>query len=435
MFKAFYISELKPPLVRKIINDPVHGFITIEEDLVFQILAHPAFQRLRRIKQMALAYLVYPGAVHTRLHHALGAYHLMGQAIEELNKKNAGITPNEALGAKLAILLHDIGHGPFSHALEHTLVDVHHESLSLMIMEQINREFGGQLDTALAIFKGTYPKKFLHQLVSSQLDTDRLDYLARDSFFTGVSEGVIGYDRIIKMLTVHNDELVVEEKGVHSIEKYLIARRLMYWQVYLHKTVLASELMLVNILNRARALTHQGHELFATPAFAYFLKHDVNESDFHSNPDCLHLFLQLDDTDIISAMKVWSQHSDPVLADLCRRLNERRLFKVQFISPNNVESLQELRDTWTKNHPMPDENRAYYWMEDSISNSTYTQGDETIRILFKNNTLRDITQVEHSLISEGLLLPVKKHYICYLSHWFFTWCFLLSNSPLWLVPA
>lgn len=402
--------------MRKIINDPVHGFITIEEDLVFQLLAHPAFQRLRRIKQMALAYLVYPGAVHTRLHHALGAYHLMGQAIEELNKKNAGITPEEALGAKLAILLHDIGHGPFSHALEHTLVDVHHETLSLMIMEAMNQELGGQLDTALAIFKGTYPKKFLHQLVSSQLDTDRLDYLARDSFFTGVSEGVIGYDRIIKMLTVHNDELVVEEKGVHSIEKYLIARRLMYWQVYLHKTVLASELMLVNILNRARELTRQGMDLFATPAFAYFLKHDVNEADFRSNPLCLKLFLQLDDTDIISSMKVWSHSEDAVLSDLCTRLNERRLFKVRFLQPDELGTIDTLRNTWEATHPMPEAHKAYYWMEDHISNSTYTRGDETIRILFKNNSLRDITQVEHSLISEALLLPVKKHYICYLSH-------------------
>ena len=342
----------------------------------------------------------------------------MSKAIDELNKKNAGITPEEALGAKLAILLHDIGHGPFSHALEHTLVDVHHESLSLMIMEEMNREFGGQLDTALAIFKGTYPKKFLHQLVSSQLDTDRLDYLARDSFFTGVSEGVIGYDRIIKMLTVHNDELVVEEKGVHSIEKYLIARRLMYWQVYLHKTVLASELMLVNILNRARALTRQGVSLFATPAFDYFLQHDVSESDFRANPTCLKLFLQLDDTDIISSMKVWRSCNDPVLADLCTRLNERRLFKVQFIQPNETESLTALRRAWEDSHPMPEEHKAYYWMEDSISNSTYTRGDETIKILFKNNTLRDITQVEHSLINDALLLPVKKHYICYLSHWF-----------------
>ncbi|HQW46204.1 MAG TPA: HD domain-containing protein, partial [Chitinophagaceae bacterium] len=241
--------------MRKIINDPVHGFITIDNDLIYSLISHPYFQRLRRIKQMALAYLVYPGAVHTRLHHALGAYHLMQKAIEELKQKGVDINDEEAQGAKIAILLHDIGHGPFSHALEHTLVDVHHEELSLLIMEKLNEEYEGKLQVAIDIFTGKYPKTFLHQLVSSQLDVDRLDYLARDSFFTGVSEGVVGYERIIKMLTVHEGELVVEEKGIHSIEKFLISRRLMYWQVYLHKTVLSSELMLVNILKRAKTLS------------------------------------------------------------------------------------------------------------------------------------------------------------------------------------
>ncbi|HPI54499.1 MAG TPA: HD domain-containing protein, partial [Chitinophagaceae bacterium] len=233
--------RLKVIVLRKIINDPVHGFITIDHELIYQLIAHPYYQRLRRIKQMALAYLVYPGAVHTRLHHSLGAYHLMHLAILELRQKGTEITPEEELGAKIAILLHDIGHGPFSHALEHTIVDVTHEALSILIMEKLNRIFQGKLDTAIQIFKNEYPKKFLHQLISGQLDVDRMDYLARDSFFTGVSEGVIGYDRIIKMLTVENDQLLVEEKGIHSIEKFLIARRLMYSQVYLHKTVLSSE--------------------------------------------------------------------------------------------------------------------------------------------------------------------------------------------------
>jgi HD superfamily phosphohydrolase len=269
--------------IRKIINDPVHGFITIDDELIYDVLSHPAFQRLRRIKQMALAYLVYPGAVHTRLHHALGAYHLMGMAIDELRAKNIEITHEEEQAAKLAILLHDIGHGPFSHALENTLVNIHHETISKMLIEYLNKEFDGQLSLALEVFKGTYHKKFLHQLISSQLDVDRLDYLARDSFFTGVSEGVVGYDRIIKMFSVHKDELVVEEKGIHSVEKFLIARRLMYWQVYLHKTVLSSELLLVNILKRAKELTRGGHQLFSTPALSVFLDAEISEKNLPDN--------------------------------------------------------------------------------------------------------------------------------------------------------
>ncbi len=398
--------------LRKIINDPVHGFITVDSDPVFRILSHPAFQRLRRIKQMALAYLVYPGAVHTRLHHALGAYHLMRQAIAELRGKGIAISAEEETGAQLAILLHDIGHGPFSHALEHTLVDVTHEQLSLQIMQRLNHELNGALDTAIAIFTGTYPKHFLHQLVSSQLDVDRLDYLARDSFFTGVSEGVIGYDRILKMLHVVNDELVVEEKGLHSIEKFLIARRLMYWQVYLHKTVLSSELMLVKILHRARELARSGADLFSTPALGYFLRNHFGAEAFLQNPECLDQFLRLDDSDVISAVKVWADHEDAVLSDLCRRLTDRRLFKVRFFRDEERPEIEAMRKAWQEAQTMDPQAWPYYWTEDETSNRAYNEGDEKIKILFKDGSLREISQVEHTLIHSELLLPVKKHYIC-----------------------
>jgi HD superfamily phosphohydrolase len=400
--------------VRKIINDPVHGFITIDNDLIYNIISHPYYQRLRRIKQMALAYLVYPGAVHTRLHHSLGAYHLMQNAIEELIQKGIEISPEEAQGAKIAILLHDIGHGPFSHALEHTLVDVHHEELSLLIMETLNVEYHGKLQLAIDIFTGTYPKTFLHQLVSSQLDVDRLDYLARDSFFTGVSEGVVGYERILKMLTVHQGELVVEEKGIHSIEKFLISRRFMYWQVYLHKTVLSSERMLVKILKRAKELSKQGVELFATPPMKYFLNRDYTLSDFENDEQCLQQFLLLDDNDVISSVKVWATHSDSVLSNLCSRLNDRKLFKVKFLDTETTTQIEAWKMQVQGDFSISDEAIDYYFVQDATSNKTYTAGDEHIKILFKNGELKAITEVENTLITAELLVPVKKHYICYL---------------------
>jgi HD superfamily phosphohydrolase len=400
--------------LRKIINDPVHGFITIDDPLIYTIISHPYYQRLRRIKQMALAYLVYPGAVHTRLHHSLGAYHLMHNAIHELKSKEIEISETEEQAAKIAILLHDIGHGPFSHALEHTLVDVNHEQLSLMIMQKLNVELNGQLDLAIAIFTNQYAKKFLHQLVSSQLDVDRLDYLARDSFFTGVSEGVIGYDRIIKMMMVVDDELVVEEKGLHSIEKFLIARRLMYWQVYLHKTVLSSELMLVNILKRAKELRVAGDLLFATPAFDFFLSRTLTMDEFVQDEDCLNRFLQLDDNDIISSVKVWASHPDPILSDLCQKLNGRKLFKVLFFSDHQRAEIEALKQSLKYLDEMPNEARPYYFLEDETSNRAYNTGDEKIKILYKNGQVKEISQVQDTLISAGLLLPIKKHYICYL---------------------
>ncbi len=400
--------------MRKIINDPVHGFITIDDELIYNIISHPYYQRLRRIKQMALAYLVYPGAVHTRLHHSLGAYHLMQHAIEELIQKGIEISHEEAQGAKIAILLHDIGHGPFSHALEHTLVDVHHEELSLLIMETLNVEYHGKLQLAIDIFTGAYPKTFLHQLVSSQLDVDRLDYLARDSFFTGVSEGVVGYERILKMLTVHNGELVVEEKGIHSIEKFLISRRFMYWQVYLHKTVLSSELMLVKILKRAKELAKQGAILFGTPAMNYFLQKDLTLADFEEDDECLQQFLILDDNDVISSVKVWSTHPDSVLSNLCTRLNNRNLFKVKFLGNETEQQIAEWKQQMQNYFSISDEMLDYYFVQDSTSNKTYNDGDEHIKILFKNGEVKAISEVENTLITAELLVPVKKHYICYL---------------------
>jgi hypothetical protein len=402
--------------MRKIINDPVHGFITIEDELIFELVSHPAFQRLRRIKQMALAFLVYPGAVHTRLHHALGAYHLMHRAIEELKQKRIAISAEEEQGVKIAILLHDIGHGPFSHALEHTIVDVNHEQLSLLIMEQLNHEMKGRLSLAIAIFTNQYSKHFLHQLVSSQLDVDRLDYLARDSFFTGVSEGVIGYDRIIKMLTVVNDELVVEEKGIHSIEKFLIARRLMYWQVYLHKTVLSSELMLVHILKRAKELRMQGKAVFATPFLDFFLSNPFSFEDFKTNPACLQNFLAMDDYDMVASLKVWRLHEDPILSDLSGRLLDRRLFKVKFLTDSNAPEIADIKSKIIHNLKGNDSFLNYYFTQDVTSNSTYNAGDEKIKILFKTDEIKEITKVENTLISEGLLVPIKKHYICYFAH-------------------
>jgi len=400
--------------LRKIINDPVHGFITIDDELIYRIISHPYYQRLRRIKQMALAYLVYPGAVHTRLHHSLGAYHLMHLAINELKQKGVDISTEEERGAKIAILLHDMGHGPFSHALENTLVDVHHEALSLLIMERLNQELNGELSLAIRIFKGDYPKKFLHQLVSSQLDVDRLDYLARDSFFTGVSEGVVGYDRIIKMLTVINDQLVVEEKGILSIEKFLISRRLMYWQVYLHKTVLSSEIMLVHILKRAKELTQSGHVLFATPSLQFFLQHHFTFEDFQINSTCLDEFLKLDDFDIVASVKVWANHDDKILSDLCTRLANRNLFKVKFLTTETESEIEQLKQDLKEKWQFSDDELRYYFVQDATTNHTYAIGDENIKIAFKSGEIKEISQVENTLIGDGLLVPIKKYYICFL---------------------
>jgi uncharacterized protein len=398
---------------RKIINDPVHSFITIDDDLVLQLINHPYYQRLRRIKQMAMAYLVYPGAVHTRFQHSLGAYHLVCLALQELKDKGTEITDAEMQGAKIAILLHDIGHGPFSHALEETLVHVHHEDISLMAMQKLNTQFKGALSLAIDIFCNKHPKKYLHQLVSSQLDADRLDYLARDSFFTGVSEGIIGYNRIIKMLTVHNNELVVEEKGIHSIEKFLIARSLMYWQVYLHKTVLSCENMLVKILHRAKALVQSGKDLFATPSLKHFLQNNFTVANFKTDDALFEHFMKLDDTDIASAVKVWSTHDDKILSDLSSRLMNRQLYKTKFASDANALDAEGIINEIQTKFKIADEDLHYYVIQDATSNMAYNNIDEPIKILFKNGSLKNITEIENPLINSSIGNPVKKFYICY----------------------
>ena len=400
--------------MQKIINDPVYGFITINNPLLFDIIAHPYFQRLRRIHQMALAYLVYPGAVHTRLHHALGAYHLMCNAINELRLKEIEITSEEELAAKAAILLHDVGHGPFSHALEkHLVKGVHHEQLSLYMMQAMNEELGGQLTMAIEIFKGTYHKKFLHQLVSGQVDVDRMDYLTRDSFYTGVSEGVIGYDRIIKMLTVHKGELMVEEKGIYSIEKFLVARRQMYWQVYLHKTVLSAEIMLVHLLKRAKLLALDGDKsLFTGGPIDFFLF----EFDGLVNKDMLDKFCELDDSDCTFAIKRWVHHTDFVLRELCNRLLNRRLLKIKLQSEPFEESLIQLKlQEASATLGVDKEAASYFVFTGEADNTMYNMGDDKINIVFKEGTVKDIASIDNPLIHQTISAPIKKFYLCSLN--------------------
>jgi len=393
---------------RKIINDPVYGFITIDDELIYTIVSHPYYQRMRRIHQMAMAQLVYPGAVHTRLHHSLGAYHLMCNAINELKGKGFSISAEEEQAAKIAILLHDIGHGPYSHALEQVLIkNVSHEKISLMLMERMNAELSGKLQMAIDIFKDDYPKKFLHQLVSGQLDVDRMDYLIRDSFFTGVSEGVIGYDRIIKMLTVKDGELMIEEKGIYSIEKFLVSRRFMYWQVYLHKTVLCAEKMLINIINKARDVKAQA----LSGAFNTFLhtKFEEEEIEKHLNDFCL-----VDDYDVLSAIKNWTLHPDKILSILCNGIVNRRLLKVKYsgtiIDDNLVKEKTELAMQYFK---INKEEAGYLVFTGETGNKTYSNKDEHINILFKDGTIKDISEVDNALINQTLFGTVKKFYICF----------------------
>ena len=395
---------------RKIINDPVYGFITIDDELIFNIISHPYYQRMRRIHQMALAHLVYPGAVHTRLHHSLGAYHLMCSALGELKGKGFPITLQEEQAAKIAILLHDIGHGPYSHALEQLLIKtVDHETISLLLMERINLQFSGQLQTAIEIFKDTYPKKFLHQLVSGQLDVDRMDYLSRDSFFTGVSEGVIGYDRIIKMLTVFKGELMIEEKGIYSIEKFLVARRLMYWQVYLHKTVLCAEKMLVQIIERARVV----HATAPSAALNIFL-HTMIPT--HQIEQYLADFCRLDDCDVLAAIKSWVDHPDTILSFLCTGIIDRNLLKVVYSGTKIDEEIIRQKKIWAMERCQVTEEEANYLVfSGETGNKTYNFQDDHINILFKNGTVRDISEVDNALINQTLFGTAKKFYICYLN--------------------
>jgi HD superfamily phosphohydrolase len=392
----------------------VYGFITIDDELVYKIISHPFYQRLRRIHQMALAYLVYPGAVHTRLHHSLGAYHLMGNAINELRAKGTEITEEEEIAAKAGILLHDVGHGPFSHALENQLLpNVHHEDISLQIMKMMNEDLNGRLTMAIEIFTNQYHKKFLHQLISGQLDVDRMDYLTRDSFFTGVSEGVIGYDRIIKMLVVNNGELMVEEKGIYSIEKFLVARRQMYWQVYLHKTVLAAEKMLVNILKRVREISKNGIDELktggATDFFLYQFKGEMNR-------ETLDKFCELDDIDFSFAVKRWSRHSDFVLSELCKRLLNRQLLKIHLQSePFDEKEVSKKLIEVAHQLNISVNDASYFVFTGEANNTMYKTEDERINILFKDGSVKDISAVDNPLIHQTISSPIKKFYICSVS--------------------
>lgn len=407
--------EIKSLVQGKIINDPVYGFIRFPEKEIMDIIDHPWFQRLRRIKQMGVAHTVYPGAVHTRFHHSLGAAHLMKVALNELKHKCVQVSPEDAIAAQKAILLHDIGHGPFSHSLEHTLVaGMTHEDLSEKIMHHLNIEFNGQLDSAIAIFENKHPVHWLHQLVSSQLDMDRMDYLNRDSFYTGVSEGVIGYDRILHMLAVHDNALVVEEKGIHSVEKFIIARRLMYWQVYLHKTVLGAEHLIINILKRAKELAQAGEELFAPPALRFFLYEKVEKSDFEANEHLLNLFCQLDDDDVMTSIKVWINHQDEVLSLLCQMLVNRRLYKVKLRSHALSEEREQLKSAFLKTNPHLASVSEYFVFSGTTSNSTYDQYDDQIKILLKGGELVSISNVDNALINELTSLVIQKHFLCWI---------------------
>lgn len=396
----------------KTFNDPVYGFITVDNPLIFKLIEHPHFQRLRRITQLGLTNLVYGGANHSRFQHAIGAMNLMRSAISTLRSKGVEISEEEEIAAKAAILLHDIGHGPYSHALENTIVQgVNHESIGLQIMHNLNEEFGGDLTLAIEIYTGQYPVQFLHQLVSSQLDTDRLDYLKRDSFFTGVSEGVIGSERIIKMLTVHNGNLAVEAKGVYSLEKFLIARRLMYWQVYLHKTVVSAEYLLMNILLRAKELMAQGSELDASASLKFLLK---NNEEFRLNDSEVWLkhFLKLDDFDILYSMKQWIDADDKIISEMCRRLINRQLLKVkQMDNPLSETELESWRKKASKHYQVSLKDARYYVFQNSISNSAYSAGDESINILYKDGTARDISEAASIFRFSSLEAHETKHFI------------------------
>ena len=400
---------------RKIINDPVFGFIHIPKGLLYDIVCHPVMQRLTRIKQLGLAAAVYPGAQHTRFQHSLGAFHLMSEAITSLRSKGNFIFDSEAEAVQAAILLHDIGHGPFSHVLENTIVNgVSHEEISLMLMERINKDLKGQLNLAIQIFKDEYPKKFLHQLVSGQLDMDRLDYLRRDCFYTGVSEGNIGSARIIKMLDVKDDHLVVESKGIYSIENFLTSRRLMYWQVYLHKTSVACEKMLISTLLRAKELASQGVELFASPALRFFLYHSIGKTEFQTNPECLNQFIQLDDNDIWTALKTWSNHPDIVLSTLSRGLIDRKLFKV-LVSNSPITSLEKERilKKVAEELNIRKQEAKYFLSVSTIENNMYRKEDDSIEIIYNDGTTKDIAEASDMLNISLLSRKVKKYYFCF----------------------
>ena len=399
---------------QKVINDPVHGFIAIHDELIYAIVEHPYFQRLRRIKQLGLTDFVYPGAHHTRFHHALGAYHLMRKALMTLKNKGVEISPEEEQGAQIAILLHDIGHGPFSHTLEHTLMrDISHEEISLLFMESLNAEFQGQLDLAIRIFKNEYPKKFLHQLVSGQLDVDRLDYLTRDSFFTGVSEGVINYNRLIDMMDVVDNALVLESKAIYSIEKFLISRRIMYWQVYLHKTVVCAEEMLIKLILRAKYLVAQGQKLPCSKALAEFLYKDQADN-LRSDKKLLVNYANLDDIDILSAVKSWQYEEDKILAFLARSLQERKLFKIKLQEDSfDSKKIETVKHQIMKRFELNEPDADFLIINKSITTYLYNPKQVEIKILGKNGKLQDFDKASDQWSSLAMQKAVTKHYCCY----------------------
>lgn len=401
---------------KKIFNDPVYGFVSIPDEFIFDLIEHPYFQRLRRICQLGLTHLVYPGALHTRFHHVLGAMHLMTLAIATIRRKGHEITPEEERAVLCAILLHDIGHGPFSHALEHDIVNhVSHEDISAFFIDRLSREFDGKLDLTLQIFRNEYTKKpFLYQLVSSQLDMDRMDYLNRDSFFTGVAEGQIGSDRIIEMLNVHNGNLVIEEKGIYSIEKFLVSRRFMYWQVYLHKTVVAAELMLINILRRAKKIVAEGKDVFASPALKFFLENDITTDDFKNDPKVLETFAKLDDFDITSAVKVWQDSDDKVLSILSKKLINRELLKVQVSKTKIAASvLDAKRKEVCSKYDLNTEEASYFVYAETLTNNAYNQTKQNINLLLKTGEILDVSHASDNLNISALATPVEKYCFCY----------------------
>ncbi|SFW61635.1 hypothetical protein SAMN02927921_02738 [Sinomicrobium oceani] len=400
----------------KIFNDPIYGFITIPNTLIFDLIEHKYFQRLRRISQMGLSYLVYPGAHHTRFHHALGCMHLMQKAVQTLRFKKVEISEEEEEALLIAILLHDIGHGPFSHAMEHSIVSgVSHEQISLLFMEELNRTFNGSLTLAIQMFRGEYHRKFMHQLISSQFDIDRTDYLKRDSFYTGVAEGNINSERLITMLTVVDNELAIEEKGIYSIEKFLVARRLMYWQAYLHKTGLVAEQLLIRVLKRAKELVSEGTVLKASTALEYFLKNKVEIQDF--NADVLDIFSRLDDNDIISAMKEWQFHDDFVLSRLCAMILNRDLLKIKYRKKQVTdEKLEKHIARFMEKYDVPEETARYFVFTGKVENLAYSMDKENIRILMKTGKVSDVVKASDLLNLKALSKPVTKYYICYPKH-------------------
>lgn len=397
----------------KIFNDPIYGFITIPNALIYDLIQHPYFQRLRRISQMGLSYLVYPGANHTRLHHALGCMHLMQKAVEVLRFKGVVISEAEENALYIAILLHDIGHGPFSHAMERSIVeDVHHEAISLLFMNQLNIEFDGQLSLAIQVFKGEYHRKFMLQLISSQLDMDRMDYLKRDSFYSGVAEGNVNSERLIQMMNVVDDVLVIEEKGIYSVEKFLMSRRLMYWQVYLHKTSLVAELILTKVLKRAKELTLQGIQLSCSEPLLFFMQNRVNIENFNVNT--LDLFSQLDDFDIISALKSWQKHDDFILSSLSKMIINRDLPKIKVVADQqHLDLIDPIKSRFASENNISILNTDYFIFEGAIKNQAYSKDAEPIRILKKDKTVEDVVDASDQLNIESLSKLVTKYYICY----------------------